>query len=475
MSDLSPFYGQFALVREPLDRLEDWSVATCRGWTLAAHPALPAVELTTRDGSHVGWFVGFVVNPDGELVDAARVLPFETPADVTADAVDAFIYAHGGRFVCAVLSEKFSALYLDCAGNLAAVYSVDERIVASTSSLLACFSREKARTWDLPPGFPGPNQFYPGGLTADPGIRRVIPNHYLDLDRWRPVRHWLNAASERVEETGVAEQIDVIVENTRKSVHAVTSRYHTYMGLSAGRDSRMILACSRAALDRMTFVTYTYNWLNADMYMGRTLARRFGFDQRIVPTKAPTAELREQYLLRTGWAGNSGKARDIYHANARYLDTSSAFFIGYGGEVGRAFFWPHVDGPSLPELGRVLSWMPLPDIDIFRDALEQWLDELPPLDVHALVDQLYLEQRQGCWAGPHMYGIASFALTLAPLCHRDTFDAMLRLPVAYRKKQRMADDVIRAAWPELGALPFQTMPGWLEAARRVSARIIPAR
>jgi hypothetical protein len=66
-------------------------------------------------------------------------------------------------------------------------------------------------------------------------------------------------------------------------------------------------------------------------------------------------------------------------------------------------------------------------------------------------------------------------MTATPFNHRRIFDAMMRLPVEYRRKQRLADEVIRASWPELGILPYQTMPPWLKLADRVASRIVPGK
>jgi hypothetical protein len=55
-----------------------------------------------------------------------------------------------------------------------------------------------------------------------------------------------------------------------------------------------------------------------------------------------------------------------------------------------------------------------------------------------------------------------------PFSHRRIFDAMLQLPVDYRFQQRLAEDVIRAAWPELQTLPYNEWSGIRRVARQVT-------
>jgi hypothetical protein len=91
--------------------------------------------------------------------------------------------------------------------------------------------------------------------------------------------------------------------------------------------------------------------------------------------------------------------------------------------------------------------------------MRAWRDTLPALPLSTLLDFAYLEHRVGCWAAPHLYGAAPFSINLTPFSHREIFDAMLRLPFAYRRSRALAGDIISAVWPELLALPYNEYPG----------------
>ena len=72
-----------------------------------------------------------------------------------------------------------------------------------------------------------------------------------------------------------------------------------------------------------------------------------------------------------------------------------------------------------------------------------------------------MEQRLGATESPQRYlrlgahcnALDHFGTTLA-------VDIMLRLPESYRPSGRIQEDVIRLAWPELMAFPFNKMTGW---------------
>jgi hypothetical protein len=412
---------------------------------------LPVTELRTRDAQPVGWLLGLAIDDRGDLFGGVQTVPFAAPAQVEGELFEQWLYGLGGRFLAVLLANDLRRVYLDPAGTLAAVYDATEPAVASTETLLVGDTRPMR-------GPLQPNQFFPAGLTAYPHLRRLLPNHYLDLDRWRPVRHWLTASLPRATAAEVPGLVETIAGVIRRQVQAVTRRWPAYLGLTAGRDSRMILACSRDFVDQLTCITFDYQEKPSDLtdvHAACILARHLRLRHQIVPIKAPTDELQASYLRRIGHAGHFGKARDFDYACRMHLDLSRALLTGFAGEVGRSFYWRKFTGASPePGAGELLRAMLLPAEEPLLTALVAWRAGLQPEDTWALLDQMYLEQRVGCWAAPHFYGAAPFAAKVTPFCHRQIFAAMLRLPIDYRASQSLATDLIRLTWPELGAWPF---------------------
>jgi hypothetical protein len=149
-----------------------------------------------------------------------------------------------------------------------------------------------------------------------------------------------------------------------------------------------------------------------------------------------------------------------------------AWLPGFGGEVGRAFYWgrdkPLTETPSADD---ILRRMKLPATDANRAAMRAWRDGAGTDDPYTLLDLAYLELRLGCWACPHLYGTAPLAVNLTPFSHREIFDAMLRLPVDYRRGERLAEGVIGATWPELLSVPFKRFETMADVVQRVRARL----
>ena len=447
--------GQFLLTRQRARIPAGYQLFKLDGWHLATD--LPTAGIFGPDAAHLGWIIGWAVAPEGRLVKG----PVRIADDATPSAIEEFLYRHGGRFAAILLTSGCQRLYLDPAGSLAAVYSWHGTSLtdapptaASTTSLLAWSEgREPARSE------PTVNGFRPAGLTADPLSRRLLPNHYLDLSSWAAIRHHLSRIPERVN----ADEIEALVKDVlhfismNVSAVAVDADAPPALGLTSGRDSRVILAAARPVARNLDLFTFDYPYLpgdpdgtNADQSAASTLARRLGLRHRVLPIRDAGPEVRTEYLHRIGYAGNSGKARDFLQACRDHVDPRQPLYTGFGGKLN----WKLLANlPRAWSAEMILRKLKLSANETAVQAMQSWLESFESQDPESLLDLFYLEQRLGCWAGPHTYGFAN-VFNMSPFTHRRIFDAMLRLPLEYRCAQRLSEDIIRLGWPELAGIPF---------------------
>jgi hypothetical protein len=453
----------------------EWPRRQHAGWHLAAHPSLRLIDLRARDGATLGWLIGHAIDPSGAIVRGALGLPFDTAADFRSDLFERELYRHGGRYACAVLAPHAAWFYLDPGGTLATVYAPARETVASTSSVIHFADETAYAARKIAEPLVPSNGFFPAGLTSDADIHRLLPGHRLDLSTWAAQRHWHTEPIATVGEDEVAPLVARIVERMRGTIRAATADQPAYMGLTAGRDSRMVLAAAREAKDRIAWVTIDYPDPDKrfDAHLATKLARRFGLRHEVIPLTRPGTAERQRYLHNIGYAGSHGKARDFDGACATYLRRDHAWLTGFGGEVGRAFYWRDADKPGArlttdDLLGRMKMARPE-----FHAPLDAWrVGTGAAADPFKLLDMLYLEQRLGCWGAVHAYGTAPFVMQLTPFNHRDIYDAILRLPPEIRGKQRVAELVIGHAWPELLELPYEQLTGARRLAERVKKKVL---
>jgi hypothetical protein len=463
------FHHQFILSPSEPAQQDGWQNYCCGGYWLMAHPSLPVSTVVDKDGDHLGYALGWPIGSSGRMIQTQIRLPFGI-SEESINRLERVIYSFGGRYAFVILHQKLKRLYLDAGGTLSAVFSEKRRMAGSTVSVLVKDEPDH-RLWSKPTGeFPDnrPNQYWPAGTTLDPDISRLLPNHYLDLENWRAVRHYPSSALENIPDNEVTDCIERVVSLLRRHILAVVeSTPKVYMPLTAGQDSRMLLACSRTWTDKIEYVTFDYRpWRRKgsdqiDLYISQRLAKQFALRRLVIPIPLdlpPGTEL--AYLHRIGYAGGAGKSRDFFWSCQEHLDLSAAWLTGFAGGVGRAFYWRAGDKATdkMSPAG-LLNRMGFPASDRLQDAVRLWLHDLPEVSLLTMLELAHLEHRVGCWASPHFYGTASFAVNLTPFCHRDIFDIMLRLPSTYHSTKALPYHIISAAWPDLHSLPYNDYPG----------------
>jgi hypothetical protein len=241
---------QFILCRDARHLPPGWSTHTLRNWHLGHHPSLPVTPVWA-DGAPIGWMLGYAISGEGVL------LGFETvtlPAGFgTPDNFERWVFSHGGRFAAVLLSEASSEVYVDPIGSLSVVYCPSLETVASTVTVVPREGdtdelTDLARVVGIPK-----DSMYPLQYTPRRNVWRLIPNHLLDLRRWHVARHWPKAVIPPADD--VTHAADEVIERVRLHLTALLAQRPVLLRLTAGRDSRMLLACARPWINRITTFT----------------------------------------------------------------------------------------------------------------------------------------------------------------------------------------------------------------------------
>ncbi len=391
-------------------------------------------------------------------------MPFASLASGAAARFQQSLYTLGGRFVAIHWAEPEPHVYLDPCGSLAVVFCPGERIVASSPNLVPYTAgTQDNHALIRAIGVPERDGMYRFGLTPRHGIERLLPNHMLDLSSWTASRHWPSPEDLAVNHD-VPNMVSEIGSILQRQIDAVARAYRIHLALTAGRHTRMMLACARSSLDRIALFTIPLPdpLARLDAKVARRIASRFGLRYANMQWEEPTKAETDVWLYRTG-SCVAGRTLTTVRT-LRQLDAAWCVLSGTFGGVADPKRWRETDFAWSLQLhvvscADVLDRLQVPALPEIVDRAQRWLERLPTQDIFSTLSLLHLEQNYGSWGGPQDYGPVSSAFILSPFCHRRIVQLMLTLPVPYRWHDRLPRDLIRSRWPQLLDVPFNAPVG----------------
>lgn len=453
--NIASFTRQFILSKDS-DLIPDgWNRYEKGQWCLGTSE-LPVLDIENTAGKDIGWCIGYPVNHK-EPWTKKIVIDCQDSESINMIGVENFYIDTGGRYVLVLLTQKEEKFFLDPFGSLAAVFSTSEPIVASTPTLLG-----EKYSWDreiiLSLNMPESGRWFPSGLTPKKRVRRLLPNHYLDLNDWSVVRHWPGASSDLAVDQDIDKNVSIITSCLKNMIGTIAERYPIQMTLTAGKDTRILLACARDYLSNIHLFTQSRDDETVDMHIASKLAEKLGLDHSFIPIRTATDDEMFRWLYLTGHA--VGGVIWKIHKTMESFDPQRVVINGIFGEIGRARFWNKNDFLDMKiSAVNLLKRDNLPYENRVLSEMDKWLSELSEYNTFGVLDLFTLEQKKGCWASPMFYANTFSRFAICPFNHRRIIQAMMKLPYEYRFRQQLPEDICLKLWPELLELPFNEFTG----------------
>lgn len=419
-------------------------------------PGVPVHRLTRPDGGDFGRVIGWVIS-------AGRLHHRDDVIEVEPDDLAQWFRDLGGSFVMLWRDAKGVHLREDASGGLPCVFHPDYRIAASTTSALARAVDERLEPDEEANAvfaFPRRIGFLPFGLTSCRHVRRLQPNHVLDLDTFAATRVWPDAgfphaAGMSADEcrAAVAEARDIV----RRNLRAVLEAGPAVLYLSGGHDSRMVLAAGQGLAGTLDCETYAASE-TLDSHIAAKVAAAAGRRHRRVPILPASRDDIDAWVARTGHA---------LYDNVTHLGPTAEVNVDHDFTL----------GGTIGELARATNWMPgdahrddldmetflqrlrLPDMPVIRRTGEDWRAGLPGADAARLLDIAKIEISQGCWAGASAYGHALSSPTLHVFSGQRFNEIVLSLDKGYRASAGFYHDFMQSTAPELLGIPVNRAAG----------------
>ena len=450
---------QFILGPFFIDELNSWKrVKINHSLYLTVHPDLEITQ-TVSQGKSIT-LLGFMLDPDNAQARNSDIIDNLIQSLFSHDDLFEQTGRFGGRWILIVDDGRKVGLFNDATG-LRQVFYTDIRYTkdlwcASQPGLIAKVldlqmdqdaidflnSSEVKRNKEY---------WWPGESSPYKEIKHLLPNHCLNLETGRCFRYWPQRGLEKLTLDQAVEKVSGIL---RGLLQSASNRFDLAISLTAGWDSRLILASSKEISHKVSYMTVkklSMSESSADLAIPSKTASKLGLEYDIVQATSHADDqflklFRESVTLAHDvWAPDAQAIFDFYHQ-------SKVAVVGGVSEVARcSYSRSKYDKQTLT--ARKLSTLARMGehpfaIKFFKD----WLSGLGDIYNLNVLDLFQWEQRTGNWLAMCQleFGMA-WQDIFAPYNCRSLLSNMLAVDEKHRRppKFRLYRELILHLWPEV--------------------------
>jgi hypothetical protein len=285
----------------------------------------------------------------------------------------------------------------------------------------------------------------------------LIPNHYLQFFPVKTIRFYPAKAfkKDRYKEEILGDTISIL-EGT---MNAIANRYNLMQSITAGYDSRALLAASKDVKDRINLFVERNGLLPANHP-----------DVRIPQQICEKLELNLKVLNSTGklpgWftfllSKNITNARILTKTNSifhKLYDETEHVYLG--GNIGELFSNPYGEYldkdnevNTAEQLAKIIGYGNEPYV---IQEINEWFEELNRIGDLSLGEIFYWEQRLSNWGAQYPSEQDIAVEELRPFNNRLLIEKLLSIKEnnTVKSGRELFRELINGMWPELLAFPF---------------------
>ncbi len=339
------FAGQFVLGPSFAGHFAGWQKIDIDGaLKLTIHPDLACTRVT--DGQRSLTLVGHILDPLAPAASNDDILRHLLHRFTGRSALIKATSGYGGRWIIIATSGQEKFLFNDALGLRQVFYTnpVDTgRLWAMSqpgigAEVLSLVPDEAATAYIDSPAFRShPEYRWPGEASPFQGLKHLLPNHWLDLTTGTSHRYWPREPLACVEPEVAIERLSVLLPGI---IRAAAQRFDLVLSITAGLDSRLVLAAARGMKDKLPFVTVQQGKVSdnhADLTVPGKLLEWLGLPHEVICTQKSMTPEFSQTFKRSVYLAHDHYGPDAEAILRRFSRTRAAL-TGSGAEVMRCAF-----------------------------------------------------------------------------------------------------------------------------------------
>jgi len=436
---------------------------------ITVHPDLNYAQV--KKGNRSLTLLGYLIDPFKPKFDDTNILEELISKSNTNDNLIENCNKYGGRWILIFDDSKKIMLFNDPAGLKQVYYTNNSTIEfwcgsqpnIITMNIQCTFNNEAYNDLKKSGAFNTSNlYFWPGNSSPYLEIKRLIPNHYLDIDNRLCHRYWPN---KELKGLSLEEGAYKCKELLKRLIKGVYERFKLAHAITSGLDSRLLLAASKDIARNIYYYTAkrkNFNRLTPDIRIPKELLKKLSLSHHIIDcSKEMSIEFREIYENNVMNAHESGGRDAQGFFNNCPSDRIS--MIGNVSETVRAS--PYFDQSyDLSERyldinEKLLASKVRMDKSIFAiKNFKIWLKDCINLEKKYginIIDLFYLEQLMGGWLSMIRTESDIVQEVFTPYNCRLFLEYMFAIDEKYRKPPEyiIYKKMILSLWPEVMQMP----------------------
>lgn len=486
------FYRQFLITSNPISTLSHWQHKVVHSWQIYAHPSLPLRVVERPEVSIV--LMGFIINPHQIHESDNEIITALASATQSVDDIPMQLHPLAGRFVLFIrIAHEFYVFHDPC--GLRSVYysqhgeeislGSQPNIIAHATSLVKSDTYEALNHSDYKRNIL--EYWLPCNSSVYKDVHQLIPNHYLRMSDKTMIRYWPRKLINK--KYSIEEGVDKMSELLVNLLKAAYRRYPLALPITAGWDSRLLLACSQEIAHDLYFYTLKYRALDKyspDILIPAHLLNRLGYSHHLIDcTKPMSTSFRDDYLRNVSLAHEDWGT--IAYGMTLGYPSDHVCLKGNCAEIGRCFYYREGQHEPITRAEQLVDlveehekgWIALPFI---QNSLTSWTEDAVRVahetDVDIL-DLFYWEHKMGSWQAQSQLEWDTAQEAFSPFNHRGLLEIMLSVAPQYRCGERniLYEKIIEKLWPTLLEEPInprqkKTIPYYFRRAIKRLSKVI---
>jgi len=453
------FSRQFLLGSRPFVYTDQWkAINLTKNLILSTHPTLDVEIKRVGEGTLI--LLGYIIDPFNPVKTSTDILnDISAKATSISRVLDSTTHI-SGRWVLIYLSSEGSIIFTDPCGLRQVFYHLNKEgiwcgsqpeIIKAATGLTPDIDKslsEFIKSFD----YQRKEYALVGDKTRYAGCYHLLPNHFLNLTSATAIRFF---PKEKPSPVPIDEAVKTASSILRGSMEAISQRFSPTLAVTAGWDTRILLAATKDVASCFEYYVDLKGILSLqhpDVQVPQRLCRRLGvnFDVRNSSEDPPRWFMK---ILSQSVSGTRvlQKARMTY---ASFINQVKKINVnGNASEVCRNAYDGYglisEESITVVKLAALIGYYKSKFVE---NELSNWKADIEKTGVRGyhILDLLYWEQGMGNWGTQHAAEQDIAIDDFSPFNNRLIFTMLLSLPREYRSGPDFPiyTKLIETMWPE---------------------------